>query len=132
MLLVVCVVVVVALLCFALLYPGRSLSGRALSRGPARGAARRRGGGRVAVVAGGPCQYGGGWTGASSEKGTRFVDLAGTFHLPVVHLVDNPGFVIGTEAEQQATIRHGARALAAIYQATVPWCSILEIGRAHV
>jgi len=53
------------------------------------------------------------------------VDLAETFHLPVVHLVDNPGFVIGTEAEQQATIRHGARALAAIYQATVPWCSIL-------
>jgi acetyl-CoA carboxylase carboxyltransferase component len=42
-----------------------------------------------------------------------------------VHLVDNPGFVIGTEAEQQATIRHGARALAAIYQATVPWCSVL-------
>ena len=42
-----------------------------------------------------------------------------------MHLVDNPGFVIGTEGEQQATIRHGARALAAVYQATVPWCSVI-------
>ena len=51
---------------------------------------------------------------------TRLVDLADTFHLPVVHLVDQPGFVIGTEAEQAATIRRGARALAAVYQAEVP------------
>ena len=36
------------------------------------------------------------------EKVTRFVDLADTFHLPVVHLVDNPGFVIGTDAEKAA------------------------------
>ena len=55
----------------------------------------------------------------------RFVDLAKTFHLPVVHLVDVPGFVIGVEAEKAGTIRHGARALAAIYQASVPWCSII-------
>ena len=47
------------------------------------------------------------------------------FILPVVHLVDNPGFVIGLESEKQATIRHGARALAAVYQASVPWCSII-------
>ena len=59
------------------------------------------------------------------RRSTRFVDLAETFRLPVVHLVDNPGFVIGTEAEQAATIRHGARALAAVYQATVPWCSVI-------
>ena len=44
---------------------------------------------------------------------------------PVVHLVDNPGFVIGTDAEKAATIRYGARALAAIYQATTPWCSVI-------
>ncbi len=56
---------------------------------------------------------------------TRFVDLAETFHLPVVHFVDNPGFVIGTDAEKAATIRYGARALAAIYQATTPWCSVI-------
>lgn len=79
----------------------------------------------VAVLANDPYFYAGGWTAAASQKVTRFVDLAQTFHLPVVHLVDNPGFVIGTKAEREATIRHGARALAAIYQATVPWCSVI-------
>lgn len=79
----------------------------------------------VAVLAGDPYHYGAGWTAAASEKVTRFVDLADTFHLPVVHLVDNPGFVIGTAGEKAATIRYGARALAAVYQAEVPWCSIL-------
>jgi acetyl-CoA carboxylase carboxyltransferase component len=79
----------------------------------------------VAVLAGDPYHYGAGWTADASHKVTRFVDLAETFHLPVVHFVDNPGFVIGVEAEEAATIRHGARALAAVYQATVPWCSII-------
>ena len=79
----------------------------------------------VAVLANDPYFYAGGWTAAASEKVTRFVDLADTFHLPVVHLVDNPGFVIGTEAEKAATIRYGARALAAIYQARTPWCSVI-------
>ena len=79
----------------------------------------------VAVLASDPYVYGGGWTAAASQKITRFVDLANTFHLPVVHLVDIPGFVIGLEAEKAGTIRHGARALAAVYQAKVPWCSIL-------
>ncbi len=79
----------------------------------------------VALLANDPYHYAGGWTADASRKVERFVDLAETFRLPVVHLVDNPGFVIGTESEQQATIRHGARALAAIYQATVPWCSVI-------
>jgi acetyl-CoA carboxylase carboxyltransferase component len=79
----------------------------------------------VAVIASDPYFYGGGWTADASQKVTRFVDLAETFHLPCVHLVDNPGFVIGTNAERASTIRHGARALAAVYQATVPWCSVL-------
>ena len=79
----------------------------------------------VAVLANDPYFYAGGWTATASEKVTRFVDLAETFHLPVVHFVDNPGFVIGTEAEKAATIRYGARALAAIYQATTPWCSVI-------
>ncbi len=79
----------------------------------------------VAVLAGDSYHYGGGWTADASQKVTRFVDLAETFHLPVVHLVDNPGFVIGSEAEKAATIRHGSRALATVYQASVPWCSVL-------
>ena len=79
----------------------------------------------VGLLASDPYFYGGGWTAEASNKVTRFVDIAETFHLPVVHLVDNPGFLIGLEAEKQATIRHGARALTAVYQATVPWCSII-------
>ena len=95
-------------------FGGSAITGRA-----------RLDGWQVAVLASDPYIYGGGWTAAASQKVTRFVDLANTFHLPVVHLVDIPGFVIGIEAEKAGTIRHGARALAAIYQARVPWCSIL-------
>ena len=79
----------------------------------------------VAVLASDPKLYGGGLTAAASDKVTRFCDLADSFHLPVVNFVDQPGFVIGAEAEQAGTIRRGARALAAIYQARVPWVSIL-------
>tara|TARA_B100000427_G_scaffold65526_1_gene52016 strand:- start:5019 stop:6566 length:1548 start_codon:yes stop_codon:yes gene_type:complete len=79
----------------------------------------------VGLIAGDPYFYGGGWTAEASNKITRFVDIAETFHLPVVHLVDNPGFVIGLDAEKAATIRHGARALTAVYQAKTPWCSII-------
>jgi acetyl-CoA carboxylase carboxyltransferase component len=79
----------------------------------------------VGVLSSDPYFYGGGWTADASNKVTRFVDIAETFHLPVIHLVDNPGFVIGLDAEKAATIRHGARALTAVYQAKVPWCSII-------
>ena len=79
----------------------------------------------VGILASDPYFYGGGWTANASNKVTRFVDIAETFHLPVVHLVDNPGFVIGLDAEKEATIRHGARALTAVYQAKVPWCSVI-------
>jgi len=79
----------------------------------------------IALLASDPYFYGGGWTADSSNKVTRFIDIAETFHLPVINLVDNPGFLIGLHSEKQATIRHGARALAAVYQATVPWCSVI-------
>jgi len=79
----------------------------------------------VALMAGDPMHYGGAWTARASEKVTRFVDLAQTFHLPVVHLVDVPGFLIGPQAEQEGTIRYGMRAAAAILQAKVPWCSVI-------
>jgi len=79
----------------------------------------------VAVMASDPYHYGGAWTADACDKVIRFVDLAQTFHLPVVHLVDVPGFLIGREAEEAGTIRHGARAMQAIYQATVPWCAVL-------
>jgi len=79
----------------------------------------------VALMASDPHHFAGGWTAHASQKVTRFVELAETFHLPVVHLVDVPGFVIGVESEKAATIRHGARALASVYQASIPWCSII-------
>jgi acetyl-CoA carboxylase carboxyltransferase component len=62
---------------------------------------------------------------ASADKLVRFIDMCDTFHLPVVNFVDNPGFMIGVEAEKQGTIRAGARYIFAVYQATVPWCSII-------
>ncbi len=79
----------------------------------------------VALMAGDPMHYGGAWTARASEKVMRFVDLAQTFHLPVVHLVDCPGFLIGPQAEQEGTIRYGMRAASAILQSTVPWCSVI-------
>jgi len=79
----------------------------------------------VALMAGDPMHYGGAWTAKASEKITRFVDLAQVFHLPVVHLVDVPGFLIGPDAERDATIRFGMRAASAVLQSTVPWCSVL-------
>ena len=79
----------------------------------------------VAIMAGDPYHYAGAWTADACAKVIRFMDLAETFHLPVVHLVDCPGFLIGLEAEKTATIRAGVRAMAAITQTTVPWCTIL-------
>ncbi|MFN7999821.1 MAG: carboxyl transferase domain-containing protein [Acidobacteriota bacterium] len=79
----------------------------------------------VGVLASDPQQGGGGLDAAASEKMTRFVDLCDTFHLPVVNFVDQPGFLIGTRAERQGTARYGARAMAAVYQASVPWVSII-------
>jgi len=79
----------------------------------------------VAVMASDPMHYGGAWTADASQKVVRFVDLAEVFHLPIVHLVDIPGFLIGLEAERTATIRHGARALAAVFQCTVPWATVI-------
>jgi acetyl-CoA carboxylase carboxyltransferase component len=94
--------------------------------GPSSVTALARLGGRpVAVVASDPKVYGGGLTAAASDKLARWVDTADTFHLPVVNFVDQPGFVIGVEAERAGTIRRGARALAAVYQATVPFVSVI-------
>lgn len=56
---------------------------------------------------------------------TRLVDLCETFHLPIVSLTDQAGMTIGTSAERAATIRHGARAITAVYQARVPQAEII-------
>jgi acetyl-CoA carboxylase carboxyltransferase component len=79
----------------------------------------------VAVLANDPMHLGGGWSADASQKIVRLVDLAETFRLPLVHFVDNPGFVVGERAERLATLRHGARALAAVYQSNIPCCAII-------
>jgi acetyl-CoA carboxylase carboxyltransferase component len=79
----------------------------------------------VALLASDPYHYGGAWTAEACQKLVRFVDLAETFHLPVVYLADCPGFLIGLEAERAATIRHGVRAMAAMNQTTIPWCTVI-------
>jgi acetyl-CoA carboxylase carboxyltransferase component len=85
----------------------------------------RLGGRPVGVLASDPNHYAGGLTADASEKLTRFADTCDQFHLPVVNFVDQPGFVIGTDAERRGTIRRGTRALFAVYQATVPWISVI-------
>ena len=76
----------------------------------------------VGVVAGDPYASGGCLTVEGAEAVTRLADLCSTFHLPVVTFTDQPGLLIGTRAEQRATIRHGVRAISAIYQSDVPGC----------
>ena len=96
------------------------LYGRAIITGLAR-----LDGWPVAVLASDPYFYGGAWTADTCQKVERFVDFAQTFHLPVVYLVDCPGFLIGLEAEQTGTIKQGVRAMSAIWQSTMPWCAVI-------
>jgi acetyl-CoA carboxylase carboxyltransferase component len=79
----------------------------------------------VGVLANDPKHYGGGLTGDASDKLARFADLCDQFHLPLAIFVDQPGFLIGTEAERAGTIRRGARGLAALTQASVPRAAVL-------
>ncbi len=79
----------------------------------------------VMVLASDSFHYGGSWTADACQKVVRWVDFAETFHLPIVYLMDCPGFMIGLDAEKAATIRHGVRAMAAVNQTTVPWCTVI-------
>jgi propionyl-CoA carboxylase beta chain len=89
------------------------------------GALARMDGHPVAIMGADPRFDGGGTSVEAANKLVRFVDLAETFHLPVVYLVDNPGVMIGLAAEKAGTLRAGCRALAAIHEAQVPWASVL-------
>ncbi len=79
----------------------------------------------VGVLASDPKHYAGGLTADASDKLTRFTDVCDAFRLPVVNLVDQPGFVIGSASEKRGTIRRGSRALSAVIQARTPWASVL-------
>ncbi|ORX45653.1 propionyl-CoA carboxylase [Hesseltinella vesiculosa] len=62
---------------------------------------------------------------ASSQKFRRHLDLCDVFGLPVVNFADYAGFSIGTQAEREATIRHGATVTAALYQCDVPYFTVI-------
>ncbi|MDW3216896.1 MAG: carboxyl transferase domain-containing protein [Ilumatobacteraceae bacterium] len=79
----------------------------------------------VAVFGENPMMYGGGWTAASCRKLTRLIDLASMFKLPMVHFEDCPGFLIGKQSEQDATVRYGTEVLVALREAQMPYCTVV-------
>jgi acetyl-CoA carboxylase carboxyltransferase component len=79
----------------------------------------------VGVVGCDPYVAGGCMTAEGADAVTRLADLCSTFHLPIVTFTDQPGLLIGTRAEQRGTIRHGVRAISAVYQASVPAAEII-------
>ncbi|MCH2187178.1 propionyl-CoA carboxylase [Myxococcota bacterium] len=79
----------------------------------------------VGVWANDPMFYGGSMTATGAQKARRFIEFCDTFHLPVVALVDEPGFMIGSEAEAAGTIRYGVEAICATMRSQVPWASVL-------
>jgi len=79
----------------------------------------------VGVLANDGYHDGGAMTAAGARKVRRFIELCDGFGLPVVSFVDEPGFAIGRQAEQEATIRFGMEALFAALQSTVPWYAVL-------
>lgn len=64
-------------------------------------------------------------TADGADAMTRLIDLCETFHLPVVSLTDQAGMVIGLAGEKRGSIRHGARAITAVYQARVPMAEVI-------
>jgi len=79
----------------------------------------------VGVIANDPYVYGGSMGAEGAQKVERFITLCETFHLPILSFVDEPGFMIGPDAEKAATIRYGVDAIVAAMRSTVPWASVI-------
>jgi methylmalonyl-CoA decarboxylase subunit alpha len=79
----------------------------------------------VGVVANNPAAKGGVLFVDSADKAARFIWLCDAFNVPLVFLADVPGFMIGTEVERQGIIRHGAKMVTAVSEATVPKVSVV-------
>ncbi len=97
---------------------------REYGRGLITGLARINGQ-SVGIIANDCRFYAGAMTATGSQKVRRFISLCDTFHIPIVNFVDEPGFMIGEEAEQDATIRYGTAAVLAACSCTVPWASVI-------
>ena len=79
----------------------------------------------VAIVANQPKVKGGVLFVDSADKAARFIQTANAFNLPLLFLADVPGFMIGTAVERQGIIRHGAKMISAVSEATVPKVSVI-------
>jgi len=84
----------------------------------------------VGIFANDPRELGGAMTWQASVKTRRFIELCVSFHLPVVTFIDQPGFMVGLDAEKAGTIRFGTAAVLAAQTAPVPWCSV-QIRKAY-
>jgi acetyl-CoA carboxylase carboxyltransferase component len=85
----------------------------------------RLGGQPIGVVANNPIHKGGVLFVDSADKATRFVQLCDAFNVPLVFLADVPGFMVGAAVERQGIIRHGAKMVSAVSEATVPKFSVI-------
>jgi acetyl-CoA carboxylase carboxyltransferase component len=85
----------------------------------------RIGGRSVGMVANQPKFLGGALDVNSADKAARFVWLCDAFHIPLVFLMDCPGFLVGSAVEKQGIIRHGAKMLFAVSEATVPKITVV-------
>jgi len=74
----------------------------------------------VGIVANQPMQKGGVLFNDSADKAARFIWLCDAFEIPLLFLADVPGFMIGTDVERRGIIRHGAKMISAVSEATVP------------
>jgi acetyl-CoA carboxylase carboxyltransferase component len=79
----------------------------------------------VAIFANDSNFYAGSMSADGAQKTTRFIRLCDTFNIPIVSLVDEPGFLIGPDAEKAGTILHGTEAVLATTESTVPWTTIM-------
>lgn len=75
----------------------------------------------VGILANDCYHDGGSMTADGAAKIRRFVEMCDLFHLPIVSFVDEPGFLIGSQAEKDGTIRAGMNVMFTILQSTVPW-----------
>jgi acetyl-CoA carboxylase carboxyltransferase component len=85
----------------------------------------RFGGRPVGIVANQPKQLGGILDNDSADKAARFVNLCNAFAIPLVFIQDVPGFMVGTKVEAEGIIRHGAKMLYAVANATVPKLTVI-------
>ncbi|HJN49608.1 MAG: carboxyl transferase domain-containing protein [Pseudomonadales bacterium] len=79
----------------------------------------------VGVMINNPKHQGAAMNMAAGLKVVRFLKLCDTFHLPMVYLADEPGFMVGLEAQKQGIVRAGARLVHVTGRSRMPWITIV-------